>query len=348
MHKSVSLICLILSACLASIPGKAYDRVVALDGSGDFTSIQTAIDAAPSNAKAPHTIYIKDGVYKEHVCIHSDKTFIYLIGQSRDGVTISDSRVCGGDGIAYSPQYGATVVDNANDTYFENLTIENSWGVSRQTGPQALALNITSDRVVLYNCRLRSYQDTFLTTMTDNNRHYLKDCEIEGAVDFIYGSGNVFFDECTLKIMRESGGWIVAPCHNKTKWGYVFKDCRITAPGDPSKTSVWFGRPWHNRPLTVFIDTVCEVGIPKEGWFDHMGGLPLLWADYRTRNADGSLQDLSQRRTAYYGTDKYGNRYECKAKNFLTDEEAAQYTVANVLSGSDGWDPAKIAGYTSK
>jgi len=343
MHKSISLICSILFVCLASPSGEAHDRVVAKDGSGDFTTIQAAIDAAPDGSTSPYKIFIKAGVYKEHVCIHESKRFVYLIGESKDAVTITDSRVCGGDGIAYRPQYGATVVDNAPDTYFENLTIENSWGVEHQGGPQALALNITSDRVVLYNCRLRSYQDTFLTTMTENNRHYLKDCEIEGAVDFIYGSGNVYFDHCTLNIVRKSGGWIVAPCHpERTLWGYVFMNCTITAPGVPSETSVWLGRPWHERPLTVFINTTTHVTIPDEGWFEHMGGLPKLWADYNTVDASGNKLDLSKRRNSYYSTDKYGNRMQCVAKNYLTSEEASQYTVENVLKGNDGWNPKTL------
>ena len=122
------------------------------------------------------------------------------------------------------------------------------------------------------------------------------------------------------------------------KWGYVFNNCTITAPGVPSETDVWLGRPWHNSPKTVFLNTRAEVTIPATGWYETMGGLPVLWADYNTVDGNGNPVDLSHRRDTYYKTVD-GEKVYGKAKNFLTDEEAAQYTVRNVLSGSDNWEP---------
>ena len=102
----------------------------------------------------------------------------------------------------------------------------------------------------------------------------------EGAVDFIYNSGDIYVENTTLLITRKSGGFIVAPSHAEdVKWGYVFRDCTITAPGDPSQTSVWLGRPWHNSPKTVFLNTRAEVTIPATGWYETMGGLPVIWAE---------------------------------------------------------------------
>jgi hypothetical protein len=99
------------------------------------------------------------------------------------------------------------------------------------------------------------------------------------------------------------------------------------------------GRPWHNYPKTVFLNTRAEVTIPATGWYETMGGLPAIWADWNTTDAQGNLLDLSQRRDTYYYTDSDGNKVYGKAKNHLTDEEAAQYTLKNVLSGSDAWQP---------
>ena len=126
---------------------------------------------------------------------------------------------------------------------------------------------------------------------------------IEGAVDFIYNSGNYYFDACTLNIVRKSGGYIVAPSHSSdVEWGYVFVNNTITAPGVPSETEVWLGRPWHNSPKTVWINTVAEVTIPAAGWYETMGGLPVIWAEYNTMDGNGDPVDLSQRRTEYYKT----------------------------------------------
>ena len=315
-----------------------YDAVVAQDGTGDYTTVQAAIDAAPANRIKPWLIFVKKGTYKEHVDLPANKPYLYFIGQGRDKVFISDNKLSGGPN-ALSVDKGATFVAHAANLYFEGLSFVNSYGVEKNDGPQALALNTENDRIVFNNVGMYSYQDTWITTSKSNYRHYVKNSFIEGAVDFIYNSGNVYFDNDTLNIVRKDGGYIVAPSHAKdVKWGYVFMNNVITAPGVPSETSVWLGRPWHNFPKTVFINTKAEVTIPATGWYETMGGLPVLWADYNTVDGNGNPVDLSHRRDTYYYMD--GNKkIEGKAKNFLTDEEAAQYTIKNVLSGEDNWQP---------
>lgn len=341
------LIQLCMLAALLLLPASLfssvkYDVVVAQDGTGDYCTVQAAVDAAPANRTAPWTIYIKPGVYVEHVDIPANKPFLSLVGESRDRVRITDNRLCGGEN-AYHPKDGATVVAHSSDLYFQNISFENGWGVQKKDGPQALALYTMGDRTVLYHCGLYSFQDTYLTTPNYTARHYLKDCIIEGAVDFIYGQGDVLFDGCLINIVKKSGGWIVAPCHvPETKWGYVFLNTTITAPGNPVETTVWLGRPWHQKPKTVYINTTALVNIPEEGWFDHMGGLPALWADYNTRRADGSTVALDKRRDTYYYTDKNGQKIYGKAKNHLTPAEAARYTVKNVMGGKDGWNPQNV------
>ena len=321
---------------------RLYDAIVAADGSGDYLTVQDAIDAAPAGRAMPWLIFIKNGEYKGHVDIPKTKPYLHFIGQERDKVIITDDKLCGGDN-ALHVSVGATVVVNANDCYFDNLTLENSWGHDKQAGPQALALNTTGDRTVFKNVAMLSYQDTWITPSTSNYRVYAKDCFIEGGVDFIYNSGNIYIDNSTLYINRKSGGYIVAPSHGAdVEWGYVFMNCRITAPGVPSETNVWLGRPWHNSPKTVFINTTAEVTIPAKGWYPTMGGLPVLWADYNTMDGNGNPVDLSQREDTYYYTNSDGSKTYGKAKNYLTAEEAAQYTVKNVLSGKDNWQPAII------
>lgn len=319
-----------------------YDAVVAKDGTGDFSTVQAAVDAAPEGRVKPWLVFIKNGEYKEHVDIPKSKPYLHFVGQSRDVVVITDDKLCGGDN-ALHVSVGATVVVNSNNCYFDNLTLENSYGHDKQQGPQALALNTTGDRTIFKNVAMLSYQDTWITPSTSSYRAYVTHSFIEGAVDFIYNSGDVFIDNTTLYINRKSGGYIVAPSHDKdVKWGYVFRGCTITAPGIPSETDVWLGRPWHNFPKTVFIDTRAEVTIPAAGWYETMGGLPVLWADYNTVDDQGNPLDLSHRRDTYYFVDANGEKVYGKAKNYLTDEEAASYTVKNVLGGNDGWQPELV------
>ena len=341
---------------------RVFDAIVAQDGSGDYTTVQDAIDAAPAGRGKPWLIFIKNGQYKEHVDVPATKPYLHLIGQSRDGVVIKDDRLSGGDNAVHV-SVGATVVVNASNTFFESLTMENIYGHEKQNGPQALALNTGGDRIALNNVALLSYQDTWITTSTSNNRHYIKNSLIEGAVDFIYNSGNVYLDGDTLEINRPSGGYIVAPSHGAdVKWGYVFQNNVLRAHPGVNVTDIWLGRPWHNQPKTVFINLQTFINIPAKGWYETMGGLPVLWADYNTVDANGNPVDLSQREDTYYYTQYYKmvdgekviatsrpdasdmpNWTEEKvygtAKNYLTDEEAAQYTIKNVMGGDDNWQP---------
>ena len=341
---------------------RVYDAIVAQDGTGDYTTVQAAIDAAPESRGKPWLIFIKNGQYKEHVDVPATKPYLHFIGQSRDGVVIKDDRLSGGDNAVHV-SIGATVVVNADNTFFESLTMENIYGHEKQNGPQALALNTGGDRIALNNVALLSYQDTWITTSTQKNRHYIKNSLIEGAVDFIYNGGDVDLDGDTLEINRPSGGYIVAPNHTAdTKWGYVFKNNVLRAHPGVNVTDIWLGRPWHNQPKTVFINLQTFINIPAKGWYETMGGLPSLWADYNTVDANGNPVDLSQRQDTYYYTQYYKmvdgekviatSRPEASdmpnwteekvygtAKNYLTDEEAAQYTIKNVMGGDDNWQP---------
>ncbi len=315
---------------------RVYDCIIAADGSGDYASIQEAVDAAPADRIKPWLIFVKNGEYKGHVNIPANKPMLHFIGQDRDKAVILDDRTSG----PYSTSDGATITIYSNDCLFENITLENSHGHIQQSGPQALALNTSGDRTIFNNVAMLSYQDTWITPSNSHYRAYVRNSFIEGAVDFIYNSGDIYIDNTILYITRKSGGYIVAPSHAAdVEWGYVFNNCTITAPGVPSETSVWLGRPWHNFPKTVFLNTRAEVTIPATGWYETMGGLPVIWADWNTTDGNGNPVDLSQRRDTYYRTDENDNKVYGKAKNHLTDEEAAEYTVKNVLSGSDNWEP---------
>ncbi|MGQ1947511.1 pectinesterase family protein [Geofilum sp. OHC36d9] len=327
---------------------RLFDAVIALDGSGDYTTLQDAIDAAPSGRAIPWLIFIKEGTYTGHVDIPESKPFIHLIGQSSDKVIVSDDRLAGEDGDPDTPTYhvslAATVVVNAMNCYFENITFQNSYGYENQTGPQALAMYTNNDKITFKNCTLRSYQDTYLTsTKLMYDRHYLVDCRIEGAVDYIYGAGDVFFDACTIYNTRPSGGYIVAPNHPAgTLWGYVFNHCIID--GNPGVIT-YYGRPWHNSPKTVFLYPVLKCDVYSGGWYYKMGAIPAIFADYGSMDEDGNLVDLSNRISEYEYDEKDDsgnviNTVTGIAKNSLTDEEAATYTYENILLRSgDTWDP---------
>lgn len=325
---------------------RVFDAVIAKDGSGDYTSVQAAVDAAPTGRTQPWLLFVKNGTYNGHVDIPANKPYLNLIGQSRDSVIISDARLSGGssqypDSAVYSVDPGATVVVKSANCYFENICFENRFGYNNLVGPQALALYTQNDRTILNNCWLRSYQDTYLTTYGNvSYRHYLKNCRIEGAVDYIYGGGDVFFDHCTLYCNRSSGGYIVAPSHQTgTAWGYVFSNCTIDGPNASYIT--YLGRPWTNSPKASFLNTSCKIGIYPAGWLEHMGAIPAIFADYNSVDANGYPLDLTSRIDQYWIGDT-NNKTWGTAKKSFTDTEAAQYNYENVTVGSDAWDPRAI------
>jgi len=65
------------------------DVTVAQDGSGNFKTVQEAINAAPDNNSKWHIIYIKSGSYKEKLTIPQNKTFIRMIGEDINNTVLT-------------------------------------------------------------------------------------------------------------------------------------------------------------------------------------------------------------------------------------------------------------------
>lgn len=331
---------------------KVFDAVVASDGTGNYTTIQAAIDAAPTARIAPWLIFVKNGEYEELVTIPQNKPFIHLIGQDKEKTIIKYLINNGGTndvGYEYSTNnpssntYGkqAVVQVNATDFYTENITYLNRWGVEQQSGPMDLAMSSRADRQAFYNCKFRSYQDTWYTDVRNSSdRQYVNNCLIEGAVDFYYGGGNNYIENSIFRLARE-GSVIVAPSHQAgTKWGYVMVNNTIDGKGGSNK----LGRAWQNQPIAVWINTTLKTTIAAEGWSEwHIA--PKLFAEYNTVDAEGQPVDLNNRRTTYkVDADKLapGETSPVTRKAILTAEEAAQYTYEAVTAGNDDWNPRKF------
>lgn len=242
-----------------------YDFVVAKDGSGDFFTVQEAVNAAPDYCKQDETtIYIKDGVYEEKVTIPANKQRLHLIGQSADKTVITWSdyaKKIGPTGYELGTSATSTVFLYADDFLAENLTIENASGEGKAIG-QACAITVDGDRVAFINCRFVANQDT-IYTYGKGKKQYYRGCWIEGTTDFIFGASTCWFEDCTILCKRNS--YITAASTPEgAEFGYVFKNCRVIA--DEKTDKMYLGRPWRPFAKTVFID--CELGshIRKEGW----------------------------------------------------------------------------------
>lgn len=331
---------------------KVFDAVVAQDGTGNYKTVQEAIDAAPTGRIAPWLIFVKNGTYEELVTIPENKPFIHLIGQDNEKTVICYWINNGGTndiGWEYSTNnpnsktYGkqGVVQVNSTDFYTENISYIDSYGVERQAGPMGLAMSSRNDRQAFNNCQFRSYQDTWYTDVRNSSaRQYVNNCLIEGAVDFYYGAGDNFIENSTFRLARE-GSVIVAPSHQAgTKWGYVMVNNVIDGKGGANK----LGRAWQNQPMAVWINTTLKTTIAPEGWSEwHIA--PKLFAEYNTMDADGQPVDLNNRRTTYKVDDDKlapGETSPVTRQAILSAEEAAKYTYEAVTFGNDDWNPRKF------
>ena len=69
--------------------GVKYDFVVAKDGTGNFKTVQEAINAVPDFRKNETIIFIKKGIYKEKLILAESKSLITFIGESKDSTIIT-------------------------------------------------------------------------------------------------------------------------------------------------------------------------------------------------------------------------------------------------------------------
>ncbi len=235
------------------------DAVVAPDGSGDFTSIQEAVMAAPYRPGAPPwVIEVKPGTYDERVYVQRERGYVKLVGEDPATTILTGdlhANLPGADGKPIGTFATATLQIDGDGFEIENLTIRNTAG---NVG-QALALRADGDKLVFRNCRFLGWQDTVLV---NRGRHYFEDCRIEGHVDFIFGAATAWFENCTIHCLAP-GFITAASTPAEQPYGLIFHRCKITAePG----VQTYLGRPWREHAMTAFIHCEMDRSIRPEGW----------------------------------------------------------------------------------
>ena len=306
-----------------------FDAVVSADGSGTHTTVQAAINAAPIDGTKPFVVLIKPGTYAEHVAVPANRPFIKLVG---DPAEVKRTVISGGtnvktpgpDGKPLSTRDSSIVLVQAADFAAENLTFENT--TTREDRVQALAMYVEADRAAFRNCRFLGWQDTLRADAPRGKvgRQYYRDCYIEGHVDFIYAAGTAVFDRC--HIHNKADGYITAASTPETApFGYVFLDCKVTA-GLAVEKGFYLGRPWRPYAATAFLRCELAAQVRPAGW-DNWGN--------RTN-------ELTARYSEYLSTGPGANpQARCKWSKQLTDGEAGAYSLKQLLSGADGWDPTR-------
>ncbi|XVF43591.1 hypothetical protein PTKIN_Ptkin02bG0051900 [Pterospermum kingtungense] len=302
-------------------PPKA-DIVVAQDGSGDFKTISQAVAAAGGGKRT--VIYVKAGVYRENVDIKRSAKNIMLIGDGIDATVVSGSK----SGQTTTTFRSATFGVMGDGFIARDITFENTAGPQKH---QAVALRSGADFSVFYRCSFRGYQDTLYVY---SNRQFYRDCDIHGTVDFIFGDAVSVLQSCNIYVRRPmSNQFTTVTAQGRTdpneNTGIVIHNSRVTASSDMRAVQGSFknylGRPWQKYSRTVFMKSVLDGLIAKEGWLPWSGSFALSSLYYAEHMNTGAGASTS-------GRVKWGGYHVISAA------EAGKFTVGNFLAGS-AWIP---------
>jgi len=309
---------------LAYVKGRQrqVDITVALDGSGQFKSVQEAIMSVPSGSREkPVVIHIKPGTYKELIYIQHEKRFFHLVGDDAAKTILTfdlHANMIGTDGKPITTFRTPSTQIDADDVTFENITFQNT------AGPvgQALAIRVDGDRIVFRRCRFLGWQDTILL---NRGRQYFEDCYIEGHVDFIFGAATAWFERCHIHCLK-NGYITAASTYDYQPFGFVFSHCRIT--GEP-EVKTYLGRPWRDFSNVVFLNTEMSAAVRAEGW----------------QNWNLPPREKTARYSEFGSTGPGANPAgRVPWSRQLTRVQAKEITIKRVLSGSDRWDPIAYPG----
>ena len=314
MRKVLGLLLLLVAISGTWAQERQDTIVVSRDGTGNFRTLQEAIESARAFMDYTVTIYVRNGVYKEKVIVPSWVENIDIIGEDRDKTIITYDDHANINKMGTFRTY--TVKVEGSDITFKNLTIENN---AAQLG-QAVALHTEGDRLKFINCRILGNQDTIYTG-AKFTRLYFKDCYIDGTTDFIFGPSTALFEDCIIHSKRNS--YVTAASTPKeAKYGYVFKHCKLTA--EPGVDKVYLGRPWRPYAYTLFIE--CELGkhIVSAGW----------------HNWGKQSNEETARYMEYKNTGEGANASERVAwSKQLTKKEAEAVTVDAIFRTQSNWNP---------
>lgn len=344
-----------------------YDFIVPTDG--DFKAALAAAAKRTDTSKR-FRIFIKQGDYKipadeeskvtggdgksyANPTIYMNTPNVSIIGEGMDNTSLTNT-VPNAEYKNANQKSPANVLEGigkgdvlclqkeATGTYFQDLKMYSSMGDAKG---RDIVLNDQSNKTICKNVNLWAYQDTYVSN-NQNGKFYFEDGILRGRTDYLCGKGDVYYNNVELWIC-EKGGYLAVPSQPK-KYGYIFKDCTIKDATEAKDLNgnYTLGRPWgKGTPIALYIDTKMEAIPSAAGWDEMSGGYPKRFAEYNSTTSTGSTVDLKDRKKVYDAYDsKNGDNYvnrrnETAESPILAAEEAAFYTVENIMGQDDDWDP---------
>ncbi|KAL6321915.1 hypothetical protein AAG906_035624 [Vitis piasezkii] len=310
--------------------------VVAKDGSGDFSSIQAAINAAAKRTSSGRfIIYVKKGLYRENIEVGINVNNITLVGDGMKKTIITGSRSVRG---GYTTYNSATAGIQGLRFIARGITFKNTAGPKNG---QAVALRSSSDLSVFYHCAFQGYQDTL---MVHSQRQFYRECYIYGTIDFIFGNAAVVFQQCMIFARRPLQGQanvITAqgrgdPYQNT---GISIHNSRILAASDLKPVvgsfKTYLGRPWQQYSRTVILKTYLDSLVDPSGWSpwgtSNFAQSTLYYGEYQNFGPSSSTR----------------NRVKWSGYHVITSATvASRFTVGSFIAGQS-WLPATGVPFTS-
>ena len=310
---------------LLPLSAQSFDNpdtiVVARDGTGQFRTVDEAIEVCRAFMEYHKVIFVKRGIYKEKLVVPQWLTNIEIYGEDRDQTIITyddhaNIRIPGTDRKMGTFRTYTIKVQGSHIT-FKDITIENN---AAKLG-QAVALHTEGDCLTFINCRFLGNQDTIYTG-NPGSRLYFQNCYIEGTTDFIFGPATAWFEQCHIFCKQKS--YITAASTPQDQpYGYVFNKCTIRAAEGVEK--LYLGRPWRDYGYTLFMNCDLCKEIRPEGWHH--------WEEHREKTARYMEYNNFGEGAA---TDK-----RVSWSRQLSKKEAATITLENVFNMSSNWLPVR-------
>ncbi len=280
-------VCLLLAAVgvfLSAESVRAYDLVVAQDGSGDYLTVSAAILAAPRRQLGRTTIFIKAGVYHERITVPKSRPRLTLLGENRDTTIITSDGYTTVQGV---DSYAVLTCNiQAKEFAARNLSFANTAG---NVGQGTFAMWIEGNHAHFKNCALLGYQDTLYTA---GNEAFFRHCFIEGAVDFIYGTSTAVFQGCTIHCI-DSGYITAADTYEGQTYGFVFEGCTIY--GEAPAGTVYLGRAYSPYASVAYLNCVMDAVIAPAGWDDFGDMTREATVDFAEYGSSGPGADIADR-----------------------------------------------------
>lgn len=291
---------------------------------GDAASLMMVLKALNKGDKVflPNGTYDLGKVALTSVGVDS----VSVIGESMEGVLVKNYPDEEGIGIT------ATILLTGKNCYFQDLTLQ-CYAKATASAGRGVALQDKGTNNIFKNVFLQGTQDTYYSNGAQGMKAYFENGRIEGTVDFICGSGTVYFKDMEVGVVSRSSANVICAPNTKSgeQFGYIFDGCTVDAAADQvGKYNLC--RPWNDSPAAAWINTtLLQIG-SAAGYTNMTDGLKLRFHEFGTVDANGAAV-TGHNLTACKGSAESESLY-------LDAAGAAAYSYANVLGA---WDPAADA-----